>query len=653
MATTTPVRNAHTIAHPADRPSPKDDFFHWVNWDWLQEHPIPASEARWGTFNVLAETTNERIKRICEEAQDDTDAVKGSNVQIVRDFYRSGMDMDARNEAGLQPLAGLISQITGITELESLAGALAALHLAGLDALFQVSVGEDMKRPGRYVLSMHQGGLGMPDRDYYLDEEKSAIKDRYRAFAVRLFGLAGEEDAEAAADAVMRIEQALAEAAAPREAVRVVDKNYHPYSRAKLPQRMPGFPWNAYFEALGVPGIKRVVIGQPDFMKRVISLLENESLDDIKRYLTLTVLRGFASSLGQNFVDEHFDFYGRTLQGLKEPRPLWKNVIGRMQASVLTNAIGPLYADRYFSQGDKDNVTEIVGQITAAFADRVRRLDWMSPATKDLTLAKLDKITFKMGYPDVWVDVSSVDIGDSYAANVLNTEVFDSRRRLGRLDEPVDRTEWIMPPTIVNACADYRREMTFPMAILQPPFFDASADPAYNFGAMGVVVGHELTHFFDDQGSKFDVEGKMNPWWSNEDTRAFTEGSETFVTHYNGYTVEDVQVNGRLTLGENISDVAGLAIAFDAFQRYLRETGRPPQTDDLTPEQKFFIGYGRIWAGQSRHEDKVLLSLIDPHAPGEVRVNAALSATPPFYDAYDITEDDGMYTPPEERPGLW
>jgi putative endopeptidase len=626
-----------------------------VNWQWLLDNPIPASEASWGTFNVLLDITNERLRAICEDARGRADVPRGSNLQLARDFYASGMDMDAREAEGLKPLQPLLDRIQDLESAEDLARRLATLHLGPVSPFFAIEVMEDQKRPGRNALYISQAGLGMPNRDYYLNDDRRAIRERYEAFLTRLFELAGwsESAARDATGAVMRIETALAEASLPEEVVREVEKNYHRYSVARLAAQAPSIDWRAYFKELGIPGIRSVVVRQPAFIRDMSKLVEGASLDDLKHYLTAALLRATASTLGRDFVAEHFDFYRRTLQGMAEPRPLWKDVIMRMQMSDLTEAIGPLYAEKYFSAEDKERIITVVGHVREAFAARVERLTWMSEQTKQLTLQKLANITFKMGYPDTWVDVSAMEIGDSYATNAWQVAEFHARRKLAQLDQPFDRSEWIMPPTIINACADYKREMTFPMAILQPPFYDRSASDAHNYGAIGYVIGHELTHFFDDQGSKFDAEGKLNTWWSKEDERAFRACAEKFVDHFARYSADGVPVNARLTLGENISDVAGMAIALDAFELYRRDGSAAPEVDGLTAQQQMFVAMAQVWAGSTRHEELVMRSLVDPHSPEQVRVNAVVSATPAFYDAFGVREGDAMYTPPEDRPTLW
>lgn len=638
----------------AVRPSPRDDFFRHANWEWFAENPLPDSEPEWGTFRILGDLTTRRLRDIAEEAQG-ADAPPFSPLEIVRDYYRSGMDLDVRNGAGLAPLRDLLDQIGSIEGGADLWRAVAALHLAGLDPFFGVGVREDAKRPGRNALMVRQGGLGMPDREYYLASDKEETRCSYRDFSARMFELAGMGPTEAgdAADASLRVEMALAEASAPMEVVRQVDKNYHAYRIARAKAQLPAIEWDAYFGALGIPGIRRMVVGQPAFLRRVAALAEKLPLDDIKAYLTLALLRGYADTLTEDFAGEHFTFYGKVLGGQREPRPLWKEVLTRDAWGILSNAFGPLYAERYFSAEDKERVVGMVARVCDAFAERVRAVTWMSERTKRLTLEKLAGITFKMGYPDEWIDLSGLEIGDVYAANALNAARFEVRRQLARAEEPYERTEWRMPPTLVNAMADYRREMTFPMAILQPPFFDRTADDASNYGAIGAVIGHELTHFFDDQGSKFDVSGAMKTWWDEADEKAFRAGAGDFVTHYGRYEVSGIAVNPNLTLGENIADVGGVSIALDALHRHRATDALPAEGDAQAAERRFFAAWARIWAQQIRHEELARRALIDPHAPGEVRTNATVSAIPRFYDVFGIREGDGMYVAPEDRPVLW
>ncbi len=358
--------------------------------------------------------------------------------------------------------------------------------------------------------------------------------------------------------------------------------------------------------------------------------------------------------LSEDFVAEHFGFHGQTIQGLQEQKPVWKQALEELQSGILTHAIGPLYIDRHFSPEAKTQVTSMVANIKESFRQRVGTLGWMTDETKKLSLQKLDNITAKMGYPDAWTDISRIDIQeDAYVQNCLNIVAFTMNRKLQQVNKPVDKNDWSMPPTLVNACADQMRAITFPAAILQPPFFDASADEAYNYGAIGVVIAHELTHFFDDQGCKFNSKGVLEEWWSEEDKGAFSQRAELFVEHFGAYVVDSVQTNGRLTLGENIADIGGVAIAFDAYKQHLKEQGTSGAIDGLTPEQRFFVAYARVWAGKARREELQRLSTTDPHAPGEVRTNGVLSLNPEFIKAFGIQEGDRMYTPPEKRPVLW
>jgi len=641
------------------RPSPRENFFGFVNHDWLQKTEIPADQARWGTFNILIEKTTNQLNSISLDTQRETVAKKGSHTQLIRDFYTSAMDTDIRNRRGTEPMRGFFSDIDRSADPKSISETIAKLHLAIANPFFGFYVSPDLKAPEINALTIWQGGITMPERTYYIDDNEEArkTKNEFKKYINNIFKLSGSDtkSAENAADTVLRIEQSLAEASLPKAELRDKEKNYNKFTLEEAKTAFPGIDWDIYFGTLGIPDVGSIVIGQPGFMKKVSEIVQSEDPRDLQTYMKFKVLNESANTLTEDFGKERFNFFGKTIQGLEEQKPLWKRTIDRMGDTLLTDALGPLYVERHFNSNDKARIMEMVGNITQSFKERIIGLDWMDEATKPLALEKTDRVTYKMGFPDKWVDISGVEINsDTYAENNFNLNRFEANRDLQKVNKPVDKTEWGMPAIMVNASARQTTlEMTFPAAILQSPFYDSAADEAYNYGAIGYVIGHELSHFADDQGSKFDVNGKLNNWWPEKVKTAFAEGTTKFIEYYNKFSSSGHHVKGEQTLGENIADVAGLAIAFDAFQHHLQNGGDNSFKDGLTPEQRFFVGFGRVWKQKIRQEEAIRRSITDVHAPDDVRVNAVAALNPDFHRAFGVKPGDEMYTAPEDRPKLW
>lgn len=651
--------SAHETNDPVDTyPAASEDFYRHVNHEWLDTTEIPSSNSRWGAFDMLRELTNKRLADIAKATSRVSDAKKGSNTQLVGDFYKSYTDMDTRNAVGIAPLDALRSQINAAQDSKELAACMSELSLIGPDAFMGIFTGEDKRNAGYNVLYVGQGGYHLPDRDYYLSDDESMRKTReqYHEHLANMFRLAGrsDEDAVAAAESVYKIEYELASASRPSAEARKAEKNYTKYTIDDFKAEFDGVDWNTYFAGLGIADINEVVVRQPEFLARVGTLIRETDMSSVKNYLELLLLESTAPSLSQDFVDEKFDFFGNKLSGVTEQKPIEERAVSALASTDLTDAVGPLYCELHFNQSDKIRLKQIVEDVCRAFARRVEALDWMTPETKALTLQKLAGINFKMGFPDEWLDVSSIDIRpDTYAENHMNVARFQGTRVLTRAGKPYDRSEWQMAPITVNACADLKRDMTFPAAILQPPFYDPARDDAYNYGAIGAVIGHELSHFFDDQGSKYDLDGNLTDWWSEEDRTNFEDRARGFVSYYNTQSVGGLSVNGELTQGENIADVAGVMVAFDAYQASQARLDASDNLDGLTPEQRFFVGYARVWPTKERPERAKQSQLSDPHSPGEVRVNATLGINPAFHTAFDVQPGDPMYVPEDERPKLW
>lgn len=639
-------------------PTPGDDFYQHVNGRWLETVQIPPSEAIWGSFPIARDRTVGQLREIAASLRDDGEFDKGSPEQQTRDFYLSGMDMATRDSLGLEPLDELRRIICDVTDDKSALSAMASLRLRGTGTFFGLGIGEDDKRAGSYALFIGQGGLGLPDRDYYLkdDEKMQVIQQKYKNYISTTFQMLGipEDQANSTAQGVYDIEYALAEASKPEDEARPIDENYTKFTLAEAKQEFSDIPWDAYFDTLGKPDIKDFVIQQPEFIKKVGEILQNENQQPIKDYLEFRLLQSKGSSLGQDFKTESFKFNGQVLSGLKEPQPLWKTTVGVMDSTLLTNAIGSLYCKENFDLRDKAESEIMVEDVRQAALDRIKALDWMTQKTKKLMLKKVDNIIFKMGFPEEWIDVSTVDIQpDTYLDNLMRLSEFSLKRKLARLEEPFDYSEWLMNPTAVNACSDLKREMTFPAAIHQPPFYDTSQDYAYNYGALGGVIGHELTHFIDDEGCKYDLDGNVNDWWTPQDKKRFKQKTQKFVDYYSSLESDGMKVNGKLTLGENIADVGGITIAYYALQRRLERDSNHSTIDDLTPEQRLFTGWARVWAKKMTPELAQQRILTDPHSPGEVRTNGVLAIVPEFYEAFNVVEGDKMYIDPKDRPTLW
>lgn len=634
--------------------SPRDDFYLHVNKEWLDANPIPADESRWGAVTVLRHHTLAQLRAVCE-AIPTGNAVKGTPEQIVGNFYNSAIDLEKRNSLGVSPLEPQLSKIELVSSKSELPTLVASLHLIGVTAYMGCAIEEDDKKSGVNAFYVFQGGLGMPNRDYYLNPDRQAVKDQYKEHVVKMFELSGYESVAAlnAAKSVMKIEQKLAVASVSAEEERDVSSNYHKFTADEAARDFPNLGWEKYFEAAGVPVPKDFVIRQPAFMAEVNKLYETDSIDEIKDYLKWTVLNTYASTISEDFAKEKFNFQGRVISGAQEMLPLWKQTLQVMQQGIISNALSQLYIREYFKPEAKESLMRMSGNLASSFTKRVNKIDWMDPDTKQLAIAKLNQFVGKLGYPDEWIDDSSLLITDNYAQNVMAAEEFELRRKMGQIGKPVDRNEWAMPPIIVNAYSDYKSEITFPAAILQPPFFDSNADDAYNYGAIGVILGHEITHLVDDMGSQFDLEGNLRNWWPDAVKAAFEMRTERFVDHFGKYAPGGIPVNSRLTLGENISDVGGIGIAFDAYMQHLEDTDSYQIIDGLTPEQRFYRSYAGIWRTNIRPEERRRRATMDRHAPEEVRANGVLSLIPEFYEAYGVKEGDGMFLKPEDRPSLW
>ncbi|HET9641752.1 MAG TPA: M13 family metallopeptidase [Candidatus Paceibacterota bacterium] len=635
---------------------PQDDFFRYASGGWMEKNPIPKEESRWGSFTMLRKQTDHQLQALVKKVIATKRAKHGGAEQMIRDLYRSGMDLKTRRKRGLTPLSELVERVAGIRTKDDVIKAIAHLERRGVGGVWGTGIDQDEKNSEKYIIYIAQDGLGMPDRDYYLkdDAESKRVRDAYLAYLIRLFELSGRTaSAREEADVVLEFETELARVSMKKEDVRDVDKTYHKMSLTKLATLAPGIDWTEYFRILGATP-KQIVVMQPKFMAAAARMLRTHPVETWKTYLYANIVYSFSSYLTPELEQASFDFYGTVLTGTKEMRPLWRRVL-RVVDGGLSELIGELYVKAHFPKEAKRKIQYIVDDLLVAYEKRIRALDWMSAGTKKKALRKLRAINPKLGYPDKWKTYRGLEIdpGD-YAGNLMRLSEYEHRRAMRRLGKPVDKKEWFMSPQTVNAYFSFMlNDITFPAAILQSPFFHKDADDAFNYGAIGSVIGHEITHGFDDQGSKFDERGNHTVWWTPSDRSRFKKKANILVRQFNAYEIEPgMHVNGRLTLGENIADLGGLSIAFDAYQLCLSRTKRS-DADGFTPEQRFFLGYAATEREQERPEYRKMQVKSDPHAPSAFRVNGPLSNLPEFYAAFGVQDGDKLYRKPKDRAKIW
>ena len=635
---------------------PQDDFYNYAIGGWLKSAEIPKDESRWGSFMILRQNTDKQVRKLITELAAAKRLEKGSPEQLIRDLYLSGMDMERRNTLGIAPLSKWRKKIDSIRSADDLKELIYAFHLEGITGPWGFSVDQDMKDSTRYAVYLYQSGLGMPDRDYYLldGEEQKRVRKEYPLHIVRLLALAGytKEAASAAADTIIRIETRLAKASMTREDARDSLKTYHKHTLPKLKKLAPEFDWEQYFKTIRAD-VKDVVVMQPEFLKEVNAMVNDVSLEDWKTYLDFHVVNDHAGYLSEAFVKTSFAFYGTVLSGTKVMKPLWRRILGVVNGA-LGEPMGRIYVEKYFPQEAKDKVNAIVDDLVTACEARIKGVEWMSGATKKKALKKLDKLGRKLAYPDKWRSYKGLVISaDDYFGNLNRIHTVEHRRVMRRLNKAVDRTEWHMNPHEVNAyCNFLMNEIVFPAGILQHPFFAFGADDAVNYGAMGMVIGHEITHLFDSEGAKYDANGNLKDWWLPEDKKQFEARGKVLEKQFDGFLYHGLNVKGKLTLGENIADLAGLLIAYEAYQMQLVRTGRK-DIDGFTPEQRFFLAYAQSEHELERPEAAKLRVLTNEHAPSIWRVNGPLPNMQEFYDAWDVKKGDKMYLPPAKRANIW
>ncbi|RYD55685.1 MAG: M13 family peptidase [Sphingobacteriales bacterium] len=638
--------------------NPGDNFFMYANGSWLRNNPIPGSETRWGSFNELQENNYNALHALLAEAANDKNAKSGSAAQKVGDMYRTGMDSAAADKAGITPMNGILSRIDGITDANGVLAEVAKAHTEGMGQLFSVAVYPDDKNVTKNIAQFYQGGIGMPDRDYYFnkDARTSAIRDAYQQYLVKMLTLMGSDSTTAKKDAadIYKLETALANASMTRVEMRDPYKLYNKYDLAGLNKLTPGIDWKVMFQNMKLSGQDSCIVGTPKFFQEVARQLKATPLDVWKKYLKFHAVNDIAPYLSKNFSDLQFDFYGKTVRGQQEQKPRWKRVLNVVDGSV-GELLGQMYVDKNFKPEAKERMLNLVNNLQQTYADRIKRLDWMSEATKQKALAKLNTFMKKIGYPDKWRDYGKLTIvNNNYVQNVMNASAFEYDYMINKLGKPVDKTEWQMTPPTVNAYYNPAfNEIVFPAGILQYPFFDQDADDAVNYGGIGAVIGHEMTHGFDDQGRQYDADGNLHDWWTPEDATKFNQKAGVVISQFNNYKVLDsVAVNGSLTIGENLADLGGLAIAYEAFKKTKQGQGNE-KIDGFTPDQRFFLSWAQVWRANTRPEEMASRIITDPHSPNEWRCNGPLSNMPEFYQAFNIQPTAKMYRPDSLKAKVW
>ena len=642
--------------------APNADFYQYATGGWQKNNPLKPEFSRYGSFDVLRENNEKRINELFQEMSK-LQAAPGSVEQKISDLYKMGLDSTRLNAEGATPLQGDLQLVEGLTDRAQLPTLLAKIHMSMGNPFFGIGVMADLMDSNVNTLYVAQSGLSMGDRDYYVDPENASIKEAYKNYLVRIFTLAGYDDAaaaQAAADA-LEIEDSLAEVFFSNVEQRDIASQYNPMTREEFAKAYDALDWNAYFEGMGLANVDRMIVQQKRVMERVNEMLKTLPLEKIRHYLAAQIIDGGASSLSDDFQTSSFEFYGRTMSGQQEQKPRWKRAMS-VPNSLLGEAVGEMYVAKYFPEKDKLRMMELVKNLQKSLSQHIAALDWMSDATKAKAQEKLSSFTVKIGYPDKWKDYTTLEIDPkkSYYENLRNASAWFTKDNLEKYGKPVDKAEWGMTPQTVNAYYNpSTNEICFPAAILQPPFYNPDADDAVNYGAIGVVIGYEMTHGFDDQGRQFDKDGNMNNWWTDEDAAAFKAKTDILVKQFDAIEVlpakegqPALHANGALSLGENIADQGGLRVAYTAYLNSLEGKDHPAPIDGFTDAQRFYLAYATLWAQNIRDEEIARLTKLDVHSLGKWRVNATLRNIQDFYDAFGIT-DGAMFMPEQERVIIW
>jgi endothelin-converting enzyme/putative endopeptidase len=635
---------------------PQDDFFDHVNGKWVAETPFPGDRARWGTFDMLRENAQKDVRTLVEEVSAAETVAPGSAAQKIRDFYNAYLDSEHPNALGVEAIRSELDQIAAAQSHDDLFRLFATLGVYGVNSPIGGGIFSDLKDPDTNVVYLVESGITLPDRDYYLKDDEQFVKGRelFRAYVQRLFELAGIEGGADKAKALYDLEHALAEVHWTKEDNRDPVKSYNPHTPEQLVELAPAINWKVALEAAQLQGRDRYIVNQPSYFTGASEIIARTPVETWKDYLTFQTIDAFAPVLGDGFFQAWFEFYQAGLQGIEEPEPKWKRAVTAINGNM-GELLGQLYVEKHYQEEARARMETMIANLQEAYRQSIMELDWMGEETKQQALLKLSKFNPKIGYPEKWRDYGTMEIveGD-LVANVKSAATFEYLRNIDKLDKPVDKAEWFMNPQTVNAYYNPAwNEIVFPAAILQPPFFNVAADDAANYGGIGAVIGHEIGHGFDDQGRKFDGDGNLRDWWTEEDNARFEERKNKLKAQYDGYEVIDgLTINGEFTSGENIGDLGGLGIAYKAWKLSLKGE-EAPVIDGFTGDQRFFLGWAQVWRSKARPEETKRLLTIDPHSPAKFRANGAAVNVDEFYAAFDIKEGDGMYLPAEERVKIW
>ena len=638
---------------------PGDNFFQYSNGGWISSHPLRPEDARFGTFDELRDQSQEQVKELIMELSTQTNK-QGSVAQKIGDLYSLATDSVRLNAESATPLLPYLEKINAIADKNEITIALAEMARNGSYPFFSHYVYADDMNSSINILHINQGGFQMGDRDYYIEknERSQEIRTKYIELIEKLFSMTGcnADEVKSASEAIMKIETQLATAAASRTELRDPVANYHKIKLEELVKYAPAIDWITFFGTIGIKELTELNLGQIEPMKEVNKIINTASLQEIKYYLSWNLINGASSYLDDDFSTASFEFYGKTLSGKEQQKERWKRAVDVVNG-CLGEAVGQIYVKKYFPPAAKEKMLDLVKNLQIALGERIDNLDWMGAETKVKAQEKLATFHVKVGYPDKWRDYSAFEVNkaNSYWDNIVRSNNFDYDYNISKFNQPMDKDEWLMNPQTVNAYYNpATNEICFPAAILQPPFFNLDADDAVNYGAIGVVIGHEMTHGFDDQGRQFDKNGNLIDWWTPEDAERFAERARVLVDFFDNIIVIDtIRANGQLTLGENIADQGGLQVSWQAYQNTLKDKPAPADIDGLTNAQRFFLGYSTVWAGNIRDAEILRLTKVDPHSLGKWRVNGALPQISAWYDAFNVTPDNKLYIPKENRVAIW
>ncbi|MDG1331243.1 MAG: M13 family metallopeptidase [Crocinitomicaceae bacterium] len=636
---------------------PQDDFFQFANGTWTKNNPVPASESRWGSFNELDQANKAKLTKILEIAKDDKDAAKGSTNQILGDYYESYMNLQVRNQKGVEVIENELVRIDKMNSKKDLVYVVAEHHQMGINTLFGFGVGQDLKNVDYHISYMGQGGMGLPNKDYYFSDDKAEIREQYVIHISGMMELCGMKNSDAMnfAEGVLEFEKTLAEGAMTPAERRIPENTYNKRSRDKMTTRSEGFELENYFSLVGSNSFDSLIVGQVKFMDGVFQQVKNTPLQQWKNYLKWKVVDHYAGHMNEKFIEKNFAFYGTVLSGKKEMKPLNERAIDEITRMTFSEVLGKAFVEKHYSDEAQQRVNTMVDNLLIVFRERIEGLDWMSATTKKEALNKLNSIGRKLGFPSKWEDFSALNFTpENYVENIREMARYDHKKNMAKLDAPVDKDEWGMPAHMVNAYYHpLLNEIAFPAGIMQAPFFSDQYEDAVNYSRIGMVIGHEFTHGFDDMGSKFAADGSFKNWWTESDRNLFEERTSKLGATFSGFCPIDGHcVNPDLTMGENIADLGGLTLAYYAYKRTV-EYQSGVKKKGYTPSQRFFIGFAQLW--KINYTDEELKNRIanDPHSPGMYRVNGPLMNCPEFFEAFDVKEGDPMRNSSETISKIW